>query len=125
MILQRFLKIMAVALVTAFAAYALRSFVIEPHYLHERCTSHPGDAFCSVRQAIIMGFVFNLYSLGSVLLGAIALLARSRACGGAAIVLGVLGAFLYRVEFAAVGLLCGALVVTRLPVAPHHSERHP
>ena len=125
MVLTRFLKIAVVAIVTAAATVAIRSHVIEPQHLHLECTAHPGTPFCSFRQALIMGFVWNLYSLTSLALGLLAIAVRSRPCAWGAVVLGIVGALLYRIEFAALGLLLGALAAARPPVAPHHRERHP
>lgn len=124
-VLNRFLKIVSVALVTALGTYALRTLLIEPQHLHEQCTAQPATALCVLRQTVIMGFVLNVYAIASVVLGAIGLMTRSRACAWAAIVAGVCGALLYRVEFAAVGLLCGALGVTRPVIRPQQGERTP
>ena len=124
-VLTRFFKILAVALVTAALTYALRTLLIEPRHIHEQCVLHTGSVLCAVRQVVVMGFVLNLYAIASVALGLCAMALRSRHCAWAAVILGVVGALLYRIELAALGLLFGALVATRAPVAPQHSQRHP
>jgi hypothetical protein len=115
----------AVAVVTAAVTVAIRAYVIEPQHLHLECTTNPDTPFCGLRQALIVGFVWNVYSLTSLALGVLAIALRSRACAWGAIVLGIVGALLYRIEFAALGLLLGALAAARPPVTPHHRERHP
>jgi Uncharacterised protein family (UPF0139) len=122
--LKRFLLVATVAVATAALTYALRSFLIEPRTLHDQCVLEPASLLCMTRQTLIMGFVLNVYSLASLVLGVLGLMLKSRSCAWAAIVLGVIGAMLYRIEFAALGLLFGALAVARPPIAPQHGQSH-
>lgn len=123
--LKRFLHILLVALITAAITYAVRTLIIEPRVMHEQCVlqKEAFSALCAVRQALVMGFVLNLYSIASLALGLAGLGLRARKCAWAAIVMGVIGALLYRIEFAALGLLCGALALARPPVAPQERQR--
>jgi hypothetical protein len=122
--LKRFTHILLIALVTASMTYVVRWMLIEPPSMHEQCVQMDGSVLCAVRQALIMGFVWNLYAFASVMLGIAALLSSSRKCAWAAVVMGVIGAMLYRVEFAALGLLLGALVLARAPMAPQERQSH-
>jgi hypothetical protein len=124
-VLKRFLTILAVALVTAALTYALRSLLVEPRHLHEQCSLDMNTTLCIVRQAVVMGFVLNIYPIASAALGLLALGLHSQRCAWGAIVLGVMGALFYRTDLAAVGLLLGAVAATRPPIAPQHGERHP
>lgn len=124
-LLNHFLRIVAVALVTAALTYTLRTLLIEPRYLHEQCVQHMSSVLCTVRQTVVMGFVLNVYSIASVVLGLCALMLRSARCAWGAIVLGVVGALLYQIEFAAVGLLCGVLATVRPPIAPQQRQSNP
>ena len=123
--LKRFFQILLVALVTAAVTYTVRSLIVEPRTMHEQCVLQiqTVSALCTVRQALVMGFVLNLYSIASLVLGLAGLGLRAHKCAWAAIVLGVIGALLYRVEFAALGLLCGALALARAPVTPQERQR--
>lgn len=124
-ILTRFVKIVAVALATAGLTYTLRFLLIEPRHLHEQCVLQADSVLCAVRQTVIMGFVLDVYSIASIVLGLCALVLRSARCAWAAIVLGVIGALLYQIELAAIGLLLGVLAATRPPIAPQHRQGNP
>lgn len=122
MSLKRFGQILIVILLTAALTYTVRWLFIEPRTLHERCLLHAASVVCVVRQVLIMGFVLNVYSISSIVLGLMGLLLRRREYAWGAVVLGVIGALLYRIEFAALGLLCGALGLARPPVSPQHRQ---
>jgi hypothetical protein len=119
-----FLHIAAVAAVTAASTYAVRYFVIEPRGMHEHCELQAGSTLCVFRRAVVVGFDWNVFSLASLALGVLALVLRVRSCAWAAVILGVVGALLYRIEFAGFGLLCGALALARPPFAPQDTPRY-
>ncbi|MET0659656.1 MAG: hypothetical protein ABW110_16030 [Steroidobacteraceae bacterium] len=122
MSLKRFVQILIVILLTAAITYAARALLIEPRTLHERCVLQAASALCMARQVVIMGFVLNVYSIASIVLGLMGLVLRRREYAWGGVVLGVIGALLYRIEFAALGLLCGALALARPPVSPEHRQ---
>lgn len=117
-----FIRIVVVGAVVAALTYPFRFFVIEPHEMHLRCTAEE-SLMCLLRQGAIFGIDRNLFGILSVAFGLIALLARVRILGYAAVALGVAGALLYRIEFAGMGLLLGALALARSPLDPQHAPR--
>lgn len=105
-----------VLLVAAFA-YALamvaRTRLIEPDAVGRLCTAATAPAWCAIRQALIMGFVHNVYGWLSVATALLAAVTGWRGLAWAGLVAGVFGGVLYRFDPAGAGVLLAALVLAR------------
>jgi hypothetical protein len=108
--------IVRVVLVTALVyllAMAVRTQLIEPDAVGRLCTAASAPAWCSVRQALVMGFAHNVYGWLSVTAALVAAFTRWRPLAWLGLVAGVLGGVLYRFDPAGAGVLLAALVLAR------------
>ena len=115
--------IVPVLLVTALVyllAMAVRTQLIEPDAVGRLCTAASAPAWCSLRQALVMGFVHNVYGWLSVTAALVAAFTRWRRLAWFGLVAGVFGGVLYRFDPAGAGVLLSALVLAR---GVQHGER--
>jgi hypothetical protein len=92
----------------------LRYGLIEPADLVELCTSAQAPAWCALRQALVMGFLHEVYGIAAVIVAALSLLHRSRALACLAAMLGAFALQLYNYEPGALALLVGCLRLVHL-----------
>lgn len=102
-----------IALVGLGAAW-LRHGLIEPPALAELCTSAQAPAWCALRQALVVGFLHEVYGIAAIIVAALSLLRRSRALAWLAAALGALALQLYNYEPGALALLVGCLRLVHL-----------
>jgi len=108
------LRILLVAALAGAAALVVRKFLVEPDFMGQLCSGSAAPAWCFVRHAVVLGFVFNVYGYASVAAALLALLLRSAALAWFALAAGILGCVLYRFDPAGAGVLLAALALARL-----------
>jgi hypothetical protein len=111
------IRIIAVALLAAVAALAVRKLFVEPDAIGQLCTAAGAPGWCLIRQAVVLGFAHNVYGWTSVAAALLALLLRSAPSAWLALVAGVFGCVLYRFDPAGAGVLLAALILARLASA--------
>lgn len=92
----------------------LRYGLIEQPALADLCASAQAPAWCPLRQALVMGFLYEAYGIAAVIFAALSLLRRSRALASLAAVLGAFALQLYNCEPGALALLVGCLRLVHL-----------
>lgn len=92
----------------------LRYGLIEQPALADLCASTQAPAWCPLRQALVMGFLHEVYGIAAVIVAALSLLRRSRALAWSAAVLGAIALLLYNCEPGALALLVGCLRMVHL-----------
>lgn len=105
-------RVWIVAAVLA-AALLARYAWIEPAHIGYLCNAADGPWWCTLRRALIFSFASNGLGYASLILGALALCSRRGGIALLAVCVGLSGLVLYCYEFAAVGLLLGALTLAR------------
>lgn len=108
------LRVLLGAALAGAAAFVVREFLVEPDFMGKLCGGSAAPAWCLVRHAVVLGFVFNVYGYASVAAALLALLLRSTALAWFALAAGILGCVLYRFDPAGAGVLLAALVLARL-----------
>jgi hypothetical protein len=108
------LRVLTVAALAGAAAFVVRKFLVEPEFMGQLCGASGAPAWCLVRHAVVLGFVFNVYGHASVAAALLALLLRSTALAWFGLAAGILGCVLYRFDPAGAGVLLAALVLARL-----------
>ncbi|MBD8899451.1 hypothetical protein [Rhodanobacter sp. DHG33] len=111
-----------IALVGLGAAW-LRYGLIEQPALADLCTSTQAPAWCPLRQALVMGFLYEVYGIAAVIVAALSLLRRTRALAWLAAALGAFALQLYNCEPGALALLIGCLRLVHLS-APSGRRPH-
>lgn len=111
------LRPIACVLLATVLAYLLATLVrtrlIEPDAVGRLCTAASAPPWCGIRQALVMGFVHNVYGWLSVTAALVAAFTRRRALAWLGLLAGVLGSVLYRFDPAGAGVLLAALVLAR------------
>ena len=116
-------------LAVGLGAAALRFGLIESSAIGQFCS---GDApwWCSLRTALVLGFLHNVYGVAALLGALLALLSRRPALAWLAAALGVFALQLYCVETGALAVLIGSLRLLRLqadtrgaPVEQHRQRQ--
>lgn len=102
-----------IALVGAGAAW-LRYGLIEPHAVANRCTAAQAPAWCALRQALVLGFLHEVYGIAALIAAALSLLRRSRALAWLAAALGAFALQFFNYEAGALALLAGCLRLLHL-----------
>lgn len=92
----------------------LRYGLIEPRGLAELCATTQAPGWCPLRQALVLGFLHEVYGIAALAVTALALLRRSRALAWLAAALGALALQLYNYEPGALALLLGCLRLLHL-----------
>ena len=109
------LRVLTVAVLAGAAAFVVRNFLVEPDFMGQICGgSGAAPSWCLVRQAVVLGFVFNVYGYASVAAAVFAMLSGWRPLAWLALAAGILGCVLYRFDPAGAGVLLAALVLARL-----------
>ncbi len=108
--LAPWLLLMLVGLGAAWLRYGL----IEPPAMAQLCTSAQAPAWCALRQALVLGFLHDVYGVLALLAALLALLRRSRALAWLAAALGAVALQLYNYEPGALALLVGCLRLVHL-----------
>jgi len=103
---------LGVALALA-AALALRFYVVEPRAVGFACQALVPPCWCGVRHAFVLSFQWGAWGGVALVLGAVALVNRSRGAAIAAMVLGAAALTLYNPETGAAGFLLGMLRAVR------------
>jgi len=91
------------------AAAGLRYGLIEPPSMAQLCTAAQAPAWCALRQALVLGFLHDVYGVIALVAAVLALLRRSRALAWLAAALGAVALQLYNYEPGALALLVGCL----------------
>lgn len=94
-------------------ATAVRFGLIESSVIGQFCSGH-NPWWCSVRTALVHGFLHNVYGVAALIAAALALVSRRLALAWLAAALGVLAIQLYSVETGALAVLIGSLRLLRL-----------
>ncbi|TAL88352.1 MAG: hypothetical protein EPN69_14625 [Rhodanobacter sp.] len=112
-------------LMVGLGATALRFGLIESSAIGPFCSSHD-PWWCSVRTALVLGFLHNVYGVAALLGAVLALVSRRLALAWLAAALGFFAIQLYGVETGALAVLIGSLRLLRLqaeacaaPVEPY------
>lgn len=87
----------------------LRHGLVEPPAMAHLCAAAPASALCVLRQAVVSGFLHEVYGTAALVAAALALWRRSRSLAWLAAALGLLALQLYNYEPGAVALLIGCL----------------
>ncbi|HKR77242.1 MAG TPA: hypothetical protein VJR95_11280 [Rhodanobacter sp.] len=96
----------------------LRYGLIEPPAMAQLCTAASAPAWCTLRQALVLGFLHEVYGVLAILAAVLALLRRSRALAWLAAALGAVALQLYNYEPGALALLVGCLRLVHLTAPP-------
>ncbi|MEW9622722.1 hypothetical protein [Rhodanobacter geophilus] len=108
--LAPWLLIVLAGLGAAWVRYGL----IEPPAMAQICTAAQAPAWCALRQALVLGFLHEVYGIAAMLAAVLALLRRARALAWLAAALGALALQLYNYEPGALALLIGCLRLVHL-----------
>ncbi|MCG3202902.1 MAG: hypothetical protein NFCOHLIN_02788 [Gammaproteobacteria bacterium] len=106
-------RVLLVAVLVYALAMVARTQLIEPDAVGRLCTAASAPSWCALRQALVMGFVHNVYgwlSVGAALLAAVT---GWRGLAWPGLVAGVVGGVLYRFDPAGAGVLLAALLLAR------------
>lgn len=117
-------------LAVGIAAAAGRFGLIESSAIGQLCSSSQGPWWCSVRTALVLGFLHHVYGVAALLGAALALVSRRPALAWLAAALGVIAIELYCAQTGALALLVGSLRLLRLqadacsaPVEQHRQDQ--
>jgi hypothetical protein len=108
------LRVLTVAVLAGAAAFLVRKFLVEPDFMGQLCGGNGAPSWCLVRQAVVLGFVFNAYGYASVAAALLAMVFRAAPFAWFALAIGILGCVLYRFDPAGAGVLLAALALARL-----------
>ncbi|WP_426687247.1 hypothetical protein [Rhodanobacter ginsengiterrae] len=114
-------------LLVALLAGWLRYGVVEPGSMAQRCGAGEAPWWCPWRQALVLGFLHNVYGLAALFASALALLWPRPWLAWLAAALGIVALQLYCFESGALAALVGCLRLLRLqaPRAPPSGQhRH-
>ena len=112
--LAPWLLLVLVGLLAAWLRYGL----IEPPAMAQVCTAAQAPAWCALRQALVLGFLHDVYGVVAILAAVLALLRRSSALAWLAAALGAVALQLYNYEPGALALLVGCLRLVHLTATP-------
>ena len=113
-VLAPWLLLVLVGLGAAWLRYGL----IEPPATAQLCTAASAPAWCALRQALVLGFLHEVYGVLAILAAVLALLRRARALAWLAAALGVVALQLYNYEPGALALLVSCLRLVHLTASP-------
>lgn len=116
------LLLLAVALAAAWLRYGL----IESSAIGQQCSGGNVPAWCNWRQALVLGFLHNIYGMAALAAAALALWRQHTWLAWLATALGIFALELYCFEAGALALLVGSLRLLRLQarLAPLDQHRH-
>jgi len=92
----------------------LRYGLIEPPAMAQICTAAQAPAWCALRQALVLGFLHDVFGVVALIAALLSLLRRSRALAWLAAALGAVALQLYNYEPGALALLVGSLRLVQL-----------
>ncbi|HEX8776876.1 MAG TPA: hypothetical protein VF738_02055 [Rhodanobacter sp.] len=92
----------------------LRYGLIEPPPMAQACTAAQAPAWCALRQALVLGFLHDVFGGAALIAALLSLLRRSRALAWLAAALGAVALQLYNYEPGALALLVGCLRLVQL-----------
>lgn len=95
-------------------AAGLRYGLIEPPAMAQLCTTVQAPAWCALRQALVLGFLHDVYGVIAVVVAVSSLLRRARALAWLTAALGAVALQLYNYEPGALALLIGCLRLVHL-----------
>lgn len=101
-------------ILTGLGAAWLRYGLIEQPALADLCAPTTAPAWCPLRQALVLGFLHEVYGVAALVASALALWRRSIALAALAAILGGFALVLYNVEPGALALLLGCLRLVQL-----------
>jgi hypothetical protein len=116
------LLLLAVALAAAWLRYGL----VESSAIGQQCGTGHGPWWCGWRQALVLGFLHDIYGIAALVATALALLWKREWLAWLAAALGVLALELYCFETGALALLVGSLRLLRVQatrMAPVERDR--
>lgn len=111
--LRALLPWLLIALAGLVAAW-LRYGLIEQSALADLCATAQAPAWCPLRQALVTGFLHEVYGIAALLVAALALVLRTRVLAWLAAALGAFALLLYNAEPGALALLAGCLRLVHL-----------
>ncbi|MEP7186427.1 MAG: hypothetical protein ABI767_11375 [Rhodanobacter sp.] len=117
-------------LVVGLSAAWLRYGLIESSAIGQQCSASGAPAWCAWRQALVLGFLHNVYGVAALVVAAIALAWPRMWVAWLAAALGVVALELYCFQSGALALLIGCLRLLRTqasvyatPVAQHRQRQ--
>ncbi len=113
--LRTMLPWLALAAIGGVAAW-LRYGLIESSTLAQLCGDAASPWWCTWRQWLVLGFLYNVYGIAALLAALIALLSPRPAVAWLASALGLFALVLYCFQSGAIALLVGALRLLRTQV---------
>jgi hypothetical protein len=117
------LALLLVALLGAWLRYG----VVEPGSMAQQCGAGHAPWWCPWRQALVLGFLHNVYGIAALIATALALLWKRRWLAWLAAALGIVALQLYCFESGALAALIGCLRLIRLQadgLPPRRPHRH-
>ncbi|HUH31324.1 MAG TPA: hypothetical protein VLZ55_08170 [Rhodanobacter sp.] len=100
------------------AAAWLRYGLIESSTLGQLCSEAGSPWWCSWRQALVLGFLHNVYGSAALVAALLAMVSRRGAVAWLASALGLFALVLYCFQSGAIALLIGSLRLLRAQVPP-------
>lgn len=116
-------------LLVALAIAWLRYGVIEPGAMAQQCPAGHGPWWCPWRQALVLGFLHNVYGIAALVATVLTLLSKRPWLAWLAAALGIVALQLYCFESGALAALVGCLRLLRLqanalpPGGPHRHRQ--
>jgi hypothetical protein len=112
-------------LAVGLAAAGLRYAFIESSAVAQLCSAGHEPAWCSVRQWLVLGFLYGVYGIVALIAAVVALWSRRAMLAWLAAALGAFALILYCFEAGALALLLGCLRLLRLQAASCMAPREP
>jgi hypothetical protein len=101
-------------IIVGVAAAVVRYRLVEPSAVVQLCMSGHGPWWCGVRQAIVLGFLHNVYGIAALIAAALSLLWNRPWTAWLAAALGVFALEMYCFEAGALAVLIGCLRLLRM-----------
>ncbi len=108
----------------------LRYGLIESSAIGQQCSASGAPSWCAWRQALVLGFLYNVYGVAALVVAAVSLAWPRLWLAWLAAALGVLALELYCFQSGALALLIGCLRLLRtqasvhaVPVAQHRQRQ--
>jgi hypothetical protein len=114
------LLLLAVALIAAWLRYGL----IESSAIGQQCGAGNVPAWCDWRQALVLGFLHNVYGMAALAAAVLALWRQRTWLAWLAAALGIFALELYCFEAGALALLIGSLRLLRLQACTTPVDQH-
>ena len=116
-LLRMALPWLGISVVGAMAAW-LRYGLIESPAMALACDAAAAPWWCAARQALVLGFLHDVYGIAALLAAACALLVRGVPMAWLAAALGLFALELYGFQSGALALLVGSLCLLRAQMRP-------